>query len=194
MSDPVEVLDYWLGELGPEGWYAGGEELDGEIRARFGDLWQAAAGGGLDHWVEGPAGALAFLVLTDQFPRNMWRGSAKAFSTDAMALAAARKAISEGWDMQVPEPERQFFYLPLMHSEVLADQQDCIGLMIERMPETGGSNLLHARAHAEVIRRFGRFPYRNAAFGRETTAEEQAFLDAGGYMAAVEAVKSAGHA
>lgn len=191
MSDPVEVLDYWLGELGPEGWYAGGAELDEQIRERFGDLWQAAADGGLDHWVDGPAGTLAFLVVTDQFPRNMWRGSAKAFSTDAMALAAARSAIDAGWDLAVPEPERQFFYLPFMHSEQLADQQACIGLMDERMPETGESNQLHARAHAEIIRRFGRFPYRNAAFGRDTTAEEQAFLDGGGYGAIVEQLKSA---
>ena len=190
MSDPVEVLDYWLGDLGPEGWYAGGDDLDAEIRERFGDLWQAAADGGLDHWVEGPAGSLAFLVVTDQFPRNMWRGSAKAFSTDAMALAAARKAIAAGWDMDVPEPERQFFYLPFMHSEDLSVQEECIRLMDERMPETGASNQLHARAHAEIIRRFGRFPYRNDAFGRVTTPEEREFLDNGGYAAIVETLKA----
>lgn len=190
MSDPVEVLDYWLGELGPAGWYAAGDELDNDIRDRFADLWQAAADGGLDHWIDGPAGALAFLVVTDQFPRNMWRGSAKAFATDAMALAAARKAIAANWDLQVPGPERQFFYLPLMHSEVLQDQQDCIGLMIERMPETGAENTLHARAHTEIIRRFGRFPYRNAAFGRDSTPEELAFMAAGGYPTVVEALKS----
>ena len=191
MSDPVAVLDYWLGEVGPDGWYAGGEALDGEIRDRFGDLWQAAADGGLDHWVDGPAGALAYLVLTDQFPRNMWRGSGRAFATDAAARDAARRAIAEGWDMAAPEPERQFFYLPLMHSEDLADQEDCIRLIAERMPDTGASNLLHARAHAEVIRRFGRFPFRNAALGRITTPEETAFVAAGGYGAVVEALKSA---
>lgn len=191
MGDPVEVLDYWLGELGPAGWYAGGEALDGEIRERFGDLWQAAVEGSLDHWIDGPAGALAFLVLTDQFPRNMWRGTGRAFASDAQALAAARQAIAAGWDLAAPEPERQFFYLPLMHSEELADQQDCIGLMIERMPETGADNTLHARAHTEVIRRFGRFPYRNDALGRETTPEEAAFLTAGGYAAVVAELKSA---
>ncbi|MDP2086559.1 MAG: DUF924 family protein [Gemmobacter sp.] len=191
MSDPVEVLDYWLGELGPDGWYAAGDELDAEIRDRFADVWQAAADGGLDHWVDGPAGALAFLVVTDQFPRNMWRGTARAFATDAQALAAARRAIAEGWDMAAPEPERQFFYLPLMHSEAMQDQEDCIGLIVERMPETGASNALHARAHAEIIRRFGRFPYRNAALGRETSAEEAAFLEGGGYAAVVESLKSA---
>jgi len=192
MSDPVDVLDYWLGEVGPDGWYAAGDELDGDIRDRFADLWQAAAGGGLDHWVDGPAGTLAFLVLTDQFPRNMWRGSARAFATDGAALAAARVAVAAGWDLGVPEPERQFFYLPYMHSEVLDDQLECIGLMLERMPETGASNALHARAHTEIIRRFGRFPYRNAALGRDTTAEEAAFMADGGYGAVVEALKAAG--
>lgn len=191
MSDPVAVLDFWLGELGEEGWYAGGDDLDADIRSRFADLWQAAADGGLDHWVDGPAGSLAFLIVTDQFPRNMWRGSARAFATDAAALAAARAAMAAGWDMAVPEPERQFFYLPLMHSEALSDQEDCIGLMIERMPETGASNALHARAHAEVIRRFGRFPYRNAALGRETTAAEAEFMAQGGYASVVDALKAA---
>lgn len=192
MSDPVTVLDYWLGELGPEGWYAGGEDLDGEIRDRFGDLWQAAAEDGLEHWVDGPAGSLAYLIVTDQFPRNIWRGSARAFATDAKALAAARKAIAAGWDLQVPEPERQFFYLPFMHSELLSEQEECIDLMAERMPETGASNQLHARAHAEIIRRFGRFPYRNAAFGRETTPEEAEFLSDGGYARMVAALQSNG--
>jgi len=190
MSDPVEVLDYWLGEVGPEGWYAGGEALDGTIRDRFADLWVAAVDGGLDHWIDGPAGSLAFIILTDQFPRNMWRGQARAFASDGLALAAAARAISAGWDMAAPEPERQFFYLPYMHSEAPADQQACIDLMATRMPDTGASNHLHARAHAEIIRRFGRFPYRNAALGRDTTPEEAAFLEGGGYGAILEALQA----
>ncbi|MFN3937616.1 MAG: DUF924 family protein [Gemmobacter sp.] len=189
MSDPVEVLDFWLDEVGPEGWYNGGEALDAEIRERFGDLWQAAAEGGLDHWVAGPAATLAYLVLTDQFPRNMWRGQAKAFATDGRALAAARRAVAEGWDMEAPEPERQFFYLPFEHSEDPADQAEAVRLIGTRMPETGAENLLHARAHEEIIRRFGRFPFRNAALGRSATPEEQAFLDAGGYGAVVRAMQ-----
>lgn len=189
MSDPVEVLDYWLGEVGPAGWYAGGEELDATIRDRFADLWQAAEAGGLDHWVDGPAGALAFIVLTDQFPRNMWRGAGRAFATDALALEAARRAIAAGWDMEVPEPERQFFYLPFMHSENPEDQAACIAHMATRMPATGASGHLHARAHAEVIARFGRFPYRNDALGRETTAAEAAFMAGGGYPAVVAALQ-----
>ena len=192
MSDPVEVLDYWLGEVGPEGWYAGGEDLDAEIRDRFADLWAAARDGGLDHWVEGAAGSLAFLVLTDQFPRNMWRGTAQAFATDPQARAAARRAIAAGWDMGAPEPERQFFYLPFEHSEDPADQDLAVELIGERMPGNGGETLLHARAHAEIIRRFGRFPFRNAALGRDTTPDEAAFMTEGGYGAIVNALRNKG--
>jgi uncharacterized protein (DUF924 family) len=192
MSDPTDVLDYWLRDLGPKGWYAAGDALDAEIRDRFADLWRAARDGGLDHWVEGSAGTLAFLIVTDQFPRNMWRGHADAFATDAIALAAARRAVAARWDLGAPEPERQFFYLPFMHSEAPEDQQAAIDLIGARMPETGATTLLHARAHAEVIRRFGRFPYRNAALGRETTPEEAAFLEAGSYGAVVAALTAAG--
>jgi uncharacterized protein (DUF924 family) len=191
MSDPAEVLDYWIGELGEDGWFAGGEALDAEIRDQFLDLWQAADGGGLEHWVEGPAGALAYLVVCDQMPRNMHRGKAEAFSTDARALAAARKAINEGWDMGAPEPERMFFYLPFEHSEDPADQALSVGLMRERLP-TDPEMALHAQAHQQIIARFGRFPFRNAALGRVSTAEEEAFMKQGGYGAAVEALK-AGH-
>lgn len=194
MSDPVEVLDFWLGEVGPEGWYAGGDDLDGEIRGRFAELWQAARDGGLDHWVEGTVGSLAFIVLTDQYPRNMWRGTAEAFATDALARIAARRAVDAGWDIGAPEPERQFFYMPFEHSEDPQDQALAVGLMAERMPETGAETLLHARAHAEIIRRFGRFPFRNAALGREATAEETAFLAEGGYPELVRLLRETSHA
>lgn len=188
MSDPVEVLDYWIGAVGEAGWYAGGEELDAEIRAMFGDLWEAARDGGLEHWVEGPAPTLAYLVLTDQMPRNMHRGKAEAFATDARALAAARKAIAEGWDMLAPEPERQFFYMPFEHSEDPIDQAQSVALMGQRLSDP--EMLLHARAHQEIIRKFGRFPYRNAALGRESTAEEREFIEKGGYGAMVQSLKA----
>lgn len=187
MSDPVEVLDYWLGALGPKDWYAGGAELDAEIRAMFGDLWQAARDGGLEHWVEGAAGTLAYLVICDQMARNMHRGTAEAFATDAQALAAARKAVAEGWDMEAPEPERQFFYMPFEHSENPIDQAQSVALIGQRL--TDPEALLHARVHQEIIRRFGRFPFRNAALGRESTAEEREFLEQGGYGAMVQALK-----
>jgi len=184
MSDPVQVLDYWLGEVGPEGWYAGGEALDADIRDRWLDLWQAAHDGGLDHWAEGPAGALALLVLTDQFSRNMFRGEGKAFSTDPLARAVARKAVAAGWDLEVPAPERQFFYLPFEHSEDPADQAMAVELIADRLPEAD-ETLLHARAHQAIIARFGRFPFRNAALGRESSPEETAFMEGGGYASMV---------
>lgn len=184
MSDPVQVLDYWLGEVGPEGWYAGGEALDADIRDRWLDLWQAAHDGGLDHWAEGPAGALALLVLTDQFSRNMFRGEGKAFSTDPLARAVARKAVAAGWDLEVPAPERQFFYLPFEHSEDPADQAMAVELIADRMPEAD-ETLLHAHAHQAIIARFGRFPFRNAALGRESSPEETAFMEGGGYASMV---------
>lgn len=189
MSDPIEILDYWLGEVGPEGWYSGGEALDADIRDRFGDIWQAAAEGGLEHWVEGTVGTLAYLILCDQLARNMHRGTAQAFATDAQALAAAKLAVDQGWDLNAPEPERQFFYMPFEHSENPADQARAVELLTERLasdPEMA----LHARAHREIIARFGRFPFRNAALGRETTAVEAEFLAAGSYAAVINRLKS----
>ena len=189
MSDPVEVLDFWLGEVGPAGWYAGGDAIDALCRDRFFDLWQSAHDDGLEHWVDGAVGTLAYLVLTDQIPRNIHRGTALAFATDARARAAARKALAEGWDMKVPEPERQFFYMPFEHSEDPADQEISVRYLTERM-SSNPEMALHARAHQEVIARFGRFPTRNAALGRVSSPDEQAYLDTGGYMAVVNRLKS----
>lgn len=189
MSDPVEVLDFWLDEIGPDGWYAGGEEIDDTIAVRFGDLWQALHDGGLEHWVDGPVGTLAYLIVADQFSRNIHRGRAVAFATDDRARAAARRAVEEGWDLEAPEPDRQFFYLPFEHSEDMADQDLCVQLMEERLTSEPG-NILHAHAHRQVIRDFGRFPFRNEALGREATAAEVAFLKEGGYGAIVRALQN----
>ncbi len=189
MSDPVEVLEFWLQEIGPKGWYAGGDAIDAVCRDRFGDLWQAAHNGGLDHWVSGTVGTLGFLILTDQIPRNIHRGSALAFATDPRARDAARKAVAAGWDMDAPEPERQFFYMPYEHSEDPADQALSVQLISERMP-SNPDLALHARAHQQVIARFGRFPTRNAQLGRVSSAEEQVYLDSGGYMALVRELRS----
>lgn len=188
MDDPVEVLDFWLGTVGPEGWYAGGDDLDAMCRDAFRDLWQAARSGGLEHWVDGAAACLAYLILTDQLPRNMHRGTADGFATDPLALAAARRAVDEGWDMDAPEPERQFFYMPFEHSESPADQTRAVRLMAERLP-SDPDMALHARAHQEIITRFGRFPSRNAPLGRASTPEEAAFLAEGGYGAVVKALR-----
>lgn len=178
---PEAVLTFWLEEIGPEGWYKPDPEVDAAIARRFGPVWRDAAAGGLRDWKLGASGMLAYLVVTDQFSRNMHRGAGAAFSTDGLARRAALSAIDRGLDMQIAEPERQFFYLPLMHAESLPQQDRCVRLFMERMPETGGMNFEHACNHREVIRRFGRFPYRNAALGRRSSPAEAAFMKAGGY-------------
>ncbi|MGH1453090.1 MAG: DUF924 family protein [Paracoccaceae bacterium] len=181
MERAEEVLSFWLDEVGPKGWYAVDAELDQQVRDQFGDLYQQAVDGAFGLWLTYPSGSLAYIILMDQFPRNMFRDSGAAFQTDAVALAAAKAAIDRKWDLKIDAPARQFFYLPLMHSENLCDQDRCVRLMHERMPEQGADNLLHAKAHRQVIRKFGRFPYRNAALERPTTAVEQAYVEAGGY-------------
>mgnify|MGYP001377400985 CR=1 FL=1 len=187
--DHRAVLEFWVGEVGPKGWYAGGESLDRMCRERFAAVWDAAQGEGHLGWTATPSGMLALVILLDQFPRNMFRGFGRAYASDALARTVAKKAIDLGWDLRAGEPERQFFYLPLMHSECLIDQERCVRLMNERLPETGADNLLHARAHREVIRRFGRFPHRNEELGRASTAEETAFLAGGGYGAVVREMR-----
>ncbi len=190
MVGPEQILNYWLDEIGPKGWYRQDEALDAAIRDRFLDTWKQAAEGRFSLWLTYPSGALAYIILTDQFPRNMFRGEGRAFSTDKVALAAAKAAVDKGWDLKIDEPARQFFYLPMMHSENLCDQERCIRLMCERMPETGADNLLHARAHREVIREFGRFPYRNEALRRDTTPGEAAYVQDGGYGKTVKELRA----
>jgi uncharacterized protein (DUF924 family) len=191
MANPEEILAFWLDEVGPKGWYEASPELDGKIRDRFLSDWERARDGGMSLWLTYPSGTLAYIVLTDQFPRNMHRGAGAAFATDGIARAAAKMAIDRNWDLRIDEPARQFFYLPLMHSECLADQERCVRLLMTRMPVTGGDNLVHARAHREVIRRFGRFPYRNDALARPTHSSEAAFLAEGGYGAMVREMQAA---
>ncbi len=188
MSEPEAVVEFWLHEVGPKGWYVAADDLDEEIRSRFGDEWRAAKAGERDFWCNGPRGTLAFLILTDQFPRNMFRGKADAFSTDASALNAARKAVERGFDLEVKEPERVFFYMPFEHSETMEDQDLSVDLVQRKMPDTRDEYLPHARAHREIIRRFGRFPFRNEALGRESTAEEAAFMKEGGYRSILNAL------
>jgi len=189
MLTPDDVLDFWFGELEPKQWYEVDPALDARIRDRFEAGWRDALAGRYDDWLNGPRSALALIVLLDQFPRNMFRGSAESFASDRKALGLAKRAIDRGWDRREPEPDRQFFYLPLMHSECLCDQDRSVRLILTRMPESGSDNLLHARAHREVIRRFGRFPYRNDALARETTRPEADYIAAGGYGATVREIQ-----
>ncbi|MCY4335468.1 MAG: DUF924 domain-containing protein [Litoreibacter sp.] len=191
MAGPEDVLSFWLDEVGPKGWYETSDALDAEIRERFLTLWERASEGALSLWMTYPSGALAYLILTDQFSRNMFRGEAKAFSLDHVALALSKIAVDREWDMRIDEPARQFFYLPMMHSESITDQERCIRMFATRMPETGAENLLHAQAHRDVIRKFGRFPFRNAALSRKSSAPEQDFLENGGYGATVRELKAA---
>jgi uncharacterized protein (DUF924 family) len=177
-----QVLDFWLGELTPEDWFRGGEELDARIRDRWLPTWEQANAGAFREWTVSPPGTLALVVLLDQFPRNMFRGSATAFASDRRALAVARNAVLAGQDRKLGLPERAFIYMPFEHSEALVDQDRSVRLFLLAFGRDH-EFVRHARAHREIIRRFGRFPYRNAVFGRQSTPEEVAFLKAGGYAA-----------
>lgn len=181
MSQSPEILDFWLEQVGPEGWYVASEDVDQAIRARFGALVERALSGALDDWAETPEGALALLILLDQFTRNLNRGSGEAFAGDDKARAIARSVVARNLDLEIPEPGRQFFYLPFEHSESLADQDWSVTLFETRTPDLPENALWHAKQHRDVIRRFGRFPYRNDALGRETTAEEAKWLEEDGY-------------
>jgi len=188
MAGPDEVLSFWLDEVGPSRWYIQDAALDAEITARFRTTWEGALAGRYSLWLTYPNGALAYIILTDQFSRNMFRDEGKAFSSDRVALAAAKAAVDKGWDMRVDEPARQFFYMPMMHSENLCDQERSVRLICKRSK----GNLLHARAHREVIRLFGRFPFRNDALSRPTTDPEAAYVTAGGYGQTVRQLEGVG--
>jgi len=177
MATATHVVSFWH-EAGPDRWFKKDADFDTEIRERFFDMHEAAAVGKLSHWEQSAQGALALLILLDQFPRNMFRGDARAFATDPLARAVAAGALVRGFDSQVPKELQKFFYLPFEHSEDLADQERCIALN-----KAAGDieNLKWAEIHADIIRRFGRFPHRNAALGRATTSEEKDFLDNGGF-------------
>ncbi len=192
MVSPEDILSFWIDEVGPKGWYEQNDELDATIRTRFLDAWEEAAMGACGLWLTSPRGALAYIVLTDQFPRNMFRDDPRAFDTDKSALAASKVAIDRDWDMRVSGTARQFFYMPMMHSERLMDQDRCVRLTCSRLE--GADTLLHAKVHREIIRLFGRFPYRNEALGRVTTEQEQAFLTEGGYRRILNSLKAGAEA
>ncbi|KFE34993.1 DUF924 family protein [Thioclava atlantica] len=180
-----EILRFWRSEVGEANWYQSTEEIDAAIRRRFAPLWQVATQGALADWDRGPRGALALILLLDQFPRNMFRDDPRSFATDPAARGHAERAIAEGFDLKIGPPMQQFFYLPFMHSEALADQDRAVACFRDRW--RSADNLRHARAHRSIIEQFGRFPWRNAALGRETTPEEETFLREGGYRKALAA-------
>jgi uncharacterized protein (DUF924 family) len=177
LAMPEDITAYWRA-AGPAKWFRKNAAFDREITARFLVTHEAAAAGRLADWETTTQGALALLLLLDQFPRNMFRRSARAFATDPLARAVADRAIARGFDLSVAAAERTFFYLPFEHSEDLADQER--SLTLSRQAGDGKADE-YAESHADIIRRFGRFPHRNAVLGRASTPEEQAFLDAGGF-------------
>jgi uncharacterized protein (DUF924 family) len=174
---PQEVIGFWRA-AGPTKWFTKDEAFDAECRRLFLQAHQAAAAGKLSAWENSPEGSLALLILLDQMPRNMFRATPRAYATDPLALTAAERALARGYDQHFVPPERGFFYLPFMHSEHLPDQERCVALYRAAGDEYG---LKYAEDHADIIRRFGRFPHRNVVLGRTTSDEEQAFLDAGGF-------------
>ncbi|BBL78506.1 membrane protein [Rubrobacter xylanophilus] len=178
-SDVEEVLDLWFGgePVFRERWFRKDPAFDAEIRNRFGGLYERAARGELEGWKEEPRSCLALILLLDQFPRNMFRGTARAFATDGKAREAADSALRSGFDRALSPVERLFVYLPFEHSERLEDQRRSVELFGRLAAETGlDQPLEYAERHMEIIERFGRFPHRNEALGRKTTEEETAFL------------------
>jgi uncharacterized protein (DUF924 family) len=174
---PAEIIAFWR-EAGPDRWFNKDAAFDDEIRRRFLGIHEDAAAGRLRDWESSADGVLALLILLDQFPRNIFRNDARTFATDPLARAAAAGAIVRGYDAQVPAEMRSFFYLPFEHSEDLADQERSLALY---KAAGNADNLKWAEQHADIIRRFGRFPHRNAVLGRVTTPAEQEFLDNGGF-------------
>lgn len=188
MTTPADILAFWFAD-GPdtfrEAWFKRDDAFDAAIRERFGVACAAAPSGALDDWAGVPEGALALLLLLDQFPRNIHRGSAAAFASDAHALAVARQVVlARRFDLALRPTERMFLYLPFEHSEAMADQDVSVALFegLRDHPEhaKAGGTIGYAWAHRAVVARFGRFPHRNAVLGRESTEAEQAWLAAGG--------------
>jgi uncharacterized protein (DUF924 family) len=187
-----EVLEFWLGELDELGradaaqasrWFTKDQALDEEMRRRFRALHRAVAVGDRDAWLGSPRGRLAYVIVLDQFSRNMFRGTPEMFATDDKARAAAVAGLDAGLDRELGVAERMFLYMPLMHSEALADQERCVALFsafLDEAPAAAKDEIANAlkfaKAHRDIVARFGRFPHRNATLGRQSTDEELAFL------------------
>lgn len=174
-TGPHEVLDFWFAEGDEERWFKVSAEFDREIAERFGAAYADAAAGRLADWEATPEGALALIIVLDQFSRNMFRESPQAFAADPVAQGVAERAVARGHDMGVPEERRIFFYMPFEHAEDLALQDRCCALVKERCDR--GQYVDYAERHRAVIARFGRFPHRNAVLGRQSTEEEIAYLE-----------------
>ena len=181
---PEQVLSFFVDEVGPKGWFVQSDELDARIRTDYLGLWEQGRAGHLNHWLQTANGTLALVTVLDQFPRNMFREDGRAYATDPAARKIAKRAMFRGDDLKTPEPARMLYYMPLMHAECSADQDASVRAFAKRV--TSPNNLLHARAHREVIRAFGRFPTRNAMMGRMSSPAEMEYLNSGGYGAIVQ--------
>jgi len=166
---PADVLNFWFKQE-RKTWFEKNPAFDAQIRTRFLQHYEAAVAGKLEDWTTGPRSSLALVIVLDQFARNMFRGTARAFAADPVALDAARLIVDRGWDKAMTPDERLFAYLPFEHSEAMADQELSLRLFAEN------PNFKWAHKHWDIIRRFGRFPHRNAILGRVSTAEETEFL------------------
>jgi uncharacterized protein (DUF924 family) len=180
-STANELIDFWT-TAGPKAWFKRKPAFDAALRDRFEAAHLAASRAELEDWSRSSAGALALVLLLDQVPRNIYRGSAHAYATDGLALALAARAVDAGFDQGAPADLQIFFYMPFEHAEDAAAQRRSVALFEAHAARTGDTGYLrYARTHAEVISRFGRFPHRNLVLGRTTTPEEAAFLAGGGF-------------
>ena len=175
---PRDVLDFWF-NAGPEKWFEKNDAFDAEIRDEFGDAVKSAAEGDYDDWATEPESVLALVILLDQFTRNIYRDDHRAWAADGKALELAREAIARRFDTTLPEAARRWLYMPFMHAEDLAAQEEGLKYFAERLHDA--ETMRFAELHADIIRRFGRFPHRNGVLGRVTTPAEQSFLDEGGF-------------
>jgi uncharacterized protein (DUF924 family) len=170
---PSDLIRFWFSDEARARWFDSTPEFDRLLRDRYLDLWELARTGGLTHWASTPEGALALVIVFDQLPLNMFRGEPRCFATEATSREVAAQAIANGLDRDLGPEQQSFLYMPYMHSEDPADQDRSVALF-----EAAGllDNLGYAKHHREIVRRFGRFPHRNAILGRENTPEETAWL------------------
>ena len=177
-SAPASIIEFWFSPDMKPRWFDSTPAIDREIRQRYRSLWEAASRGEIDDWSATAEGALALVIVLDQFPLNMFRGQPDAFRTEQQAVTVAKRAIASGLDKQIPKSQLAFLYMPLMHSETMRDQD----MSVELFEAAGlGENAKFARHHRGIIERFGRFPHRNAVLGRTPTPQETAYLEGGGF-------------
>ena len=168
-----DIVEFWYSDRVKKQWFSATQQLDKEILDNYQSLWVEASSGNLDHWLNSPKGCLALAIILDQFPLNMFRGKPEGFKTEQQAVSVAKLAVEKGLDQKLGKEKRAFLYMPLMHSENLADQD----LSVKLFRKSGlANNAKFAEHHREIVRRFGRFPHRNRILGRTSTQTEEEYL------------------